>query len=80
MIRGSIQGDEGGRSGKPNDDYPVPKYPLPQTLKSFPFITLLKINLNYQTDTWIKNVTVEATQAISMYKVVPATFSFQQLL
>lgn len=57
--------------------YPVPKYLLPQNLESFPFTTLLKINLNYQPDTLIRNGDVEAIQAISVYKVVPATFSFQ---
>lgn len=64
----------------PNDEYPVPKYPLPQNLKNFPFITLLKINLNDPTDTLIKNVNVKAVQTTGMFKVVPATFSFQQLL
>lgn len=51
----------------PDDDYPVPKRPLPQNLQGFPFITLLTINLNDQTDTLVKNVNVEAIQAIGQY-------------
>lgn len=64
----------------PNDEYAVPKYPLPQNLKNFPLITQVKINLNDPTDTLIKNVNVRAVQAMGMFKVAPATFSFQQLL
>ena len=54
----------------------VPKLASLQNLKT-PFITLLQINLNYQTDTSIKHVNV---WAIRMHKVIAVTSFFQQLL
>ena len=54
----------------------VPKLASLQNLKT-PFITLLQINLNYQTDTSIKHVNVKA---IRMHKVTAVTSFFQQLL
>ena len=70
-----MQGNGGDRGSQPSDEYLVPKLASLQNLKN-PFITLLQINLNYQTDTSIKHVNV---QAIRMHKVIPVTCFFKQL-
>lgn len=79
-VKGTDPGSGRRQEWQACGQYPVPKYLLPQNLESFPFTTLLKINLNYQPDTLIRKVNVEAIRAISVYKVVSATSSFQQLL
>lgn len=71
-----IQGNKRGRSGKSNEEYPVPNHPLPQNT---PLLHCLK--LNDQTDTLIKNANAEETQAISMYiKLFHATSASNSLL
>lgn len=52
-----MQGNGGDRGSQPSDEYLVPELASLQNLKN-PFITLLQINLNYQTDTSIKHVNV----------------------
>lgn len=71
-----MQGNVGDGGSQPSDEQLVPKLASLQNLKN-PFITLLQINLNYQTATLIKHVNV---QAIRMHKVIPVACIFQQLL